>query len=287
MHHDAPRFSLPALPPAIRFLLVANVAVFLANMVLVGRLSDPADGSGFWFAFSWNGLWEGYGLGLVRLVTYQFTHSFRDPMHLLLNVLVLWFFGAMVEARLGVRGTLRLYLIGGAAGALLHLAIAAIQGQASVPLIGASGACYAFLLYATVLAPRTQVLLVFVPVPLWGLAALLVGLGAYGTFVEFATGTAGGVSHGAHLGGAAFGALAAKAGWFVAHGGADAGAGWLASWRQRLAARRQGRTQQAAAAREDRLDAILAKVKLQGLGALSPAERRFLEQQSERSRRGS
>lgn len=284
MWNDGPRFLLPTLTPAIRLLLVANVAVFVANMVLVGRLSDPSDGAGFWFAFSWSGLFEGYGLGALRLVTYQFTHSFRDPLHLLMNLLVLYFFGTMVEQRLGARGTLWLYLTGGAAGALLHLGVAALQGAADVPLVGASGACYAFLLYATCMAPRATVFLLFFPVPLWALAALLVGLGVYGTFVEFATGYGGSVAHGAHLGGAALGALAFRAGWFVGH--RDGGVPWLTGWRQRLASQRAERARRADAERELRLDEILAKVKRHGIGTLSSEERRFLEQQSQRSRRG-
>lgn len=284
MYHAGSRFPLPSLTPAIRFLLVANVAVFVANMVLFGRLSDPSDGAGFWFAFSWSGLFEGYGLGALRLVTYQFTHSFRDPLHLLMNLLVLYFFGTMVEQRLFARGTVWLYLAGGTAGALLHLGVAALQGAADVPLVGASGACYAFLLFATCMAPRATVFLLFVPVPLWALAAVLVGLGVYGTFVEFATGYGGSVAHGAHLGGAALGALACRAGWFVdPHQG---GVSWLSGWRDRLAAQRAARSRREHEQRELRLDEILAKVKQHGIGTLSGDERRFLEQQSQRSRRG-
>lgn len=278
---DAPTFDLPRPASAVRFLLVANVLVFLVNAVLFGRLSDAGGGrDGFWFAFSWAGLFDGYGLGALRVLTYQFTHSFRDPLHLLTNMLVLWFFGTMVEQRLGARGTLRLYLAGGAAGAGLHLAVAALQGQADVPLVGASGACYAFLLYATCTAPRSTVILFVFPVRLWALAALLVGLGLYATFVEFATGYAGGVSHGAHLGGAALGALAFRRGWFAAARDAEADdtfvdglwARWRAHKRQKKLASR--------VAHELQLDAILAKVKQSGLGSLTPAERRFLERMS-------
>lgn len=288
MSYDGPRSHFPALTPAIRFLLLANCAVFLANMVLVGQLSDPGRGSGgFLFACSWGGLWEGYGAGLLRLVTYQFTHSFRDPMHLAMNMVVLYFFGTMAEQRLGVRGTLRLYLAGGLAGALLHLALAAVQGHADVPLVGASGACYAFLLYATGMAPRSIVLLVFVPVPLWGLAAFLVAMGVYSTFVEFTTGFVDRVAHGAHLGGAALGAIAHRTGWFVdLRGPAGGGGSWLAALGARLRAVREQRRQRTAQQHELQLDEILAKVKRQGLAALTGAERRYLERTSQHSRSG-
>jgi membrane associated rhomboid family serine protease len=286
MSYDGPRLHFPALTPAIRFLLLANCAVFLANAALVGQLSDPGrGGGGFLFACSWSGLFEGGGFGLLRLVTYQFTHSFRDPMHLAMNLLVLYFFGTVVEQRLGPRGTLRLYLAGGLAGALLHLALAGVQGHADVPLVGASGACYAFLLYATCMAPRSIVFLVFVPVPLWGLAAFLVALGLYSTFVELATGFVDRVAHGAHLGGAALGMVAHRAGWFVdSPGQRGDGSSWLASWRARLGTARAQRQQRATQAHELQLDAILDKVKQRGLQALTTAERRFLERTSQQSR---
>lgn len=282
-----PRMQFPSVPPAIRFLLLVNGAVFLGNAMLLGRLSDPGSGSeGFWFAFSWSGLFDGYGLGLLRFVSYQFTHSFRDPMHLLMNMLVLYFFGAMAEQRLGSRGVLRLYVAGGIAGAVLHLAIASLQGDSNVPLVGASGACYAFLLYAACMAPRSTVIFFVFPVPLWGLAALLVGVGLYSTFVEFATGFAGGVSHGAHLGGAGLGALACRAGWFVDHHDAGMDSGFFAGVAQRWQAHKRAQQKQAHADREMRLDSILAKVKQSGIGSLDPGERRFLERMSARSQKG-
>jgi hypothetical protein len=202
-------------------------------------------------------------------------------------MLMLYFFGTMAEQRLGHRGAIRLYLVGGAVGALLHLVIASLQGQADVPLVGASGACYAFLLYATFMAPRSTVFLVFIPVRLWALAAVLVGLGVYSTFVEFATGYPGGVSHGAHLGGAVIGALAFRAGWFVDHrfdGGGGFFAGLLGRWR---AARAQAR-RRTDERKEERLDGTLAKVKQNGIGSLNSSEKAFLDRASANSRsRGS
>ena len=120
------RFRLP-LPPATRALFLANVAVFVANALLFGRLSDP--GRGAWFAFSWDGMWAGYGIGALRVVTYQFTHSFADVMHLLTNLLALWVFGPIAESRLGSVGTGKLYLACGACGAIGHLAAAALCGS--------------------------------------------------------------------------------------------------------------------------------------------------------------
>lgn len=289
MSYDGPRFGFPTLTPAIKQLLLVNAAVFVANILLAGRLSfsQPADG-GFWFAFSWDRLWEGYGLGLLRLVTYQFTHSFQEPMHLIGNMLVLYFFGTMAEQRLGYAGTWKLYLTGGIAGALLYLGIASLQGYQNVPLVGASGACYAFLVYAAFMAPRSMVIVIVFPLQLWILAAGLVGIGAYMTFVEFVTGFSDGTAHGAHLGGAALGALAFKANLFVDYGGyRAASAGWFGRLLHGLRQRRAAAAHKAAAEQELQLDEILAKVKQRGIGSLSPAERRFLERASQSRRGGS
>lgn len=276
------RIPLP-LPPATKLLFLANIAVFLVNTLLFGLLSDPRRGA--WFAFSWPGLFEGYGLGLVRVVTYQFTHSFVDPMHVLFNMVALWVFGPMAESRLGKEGTLRLYLWAGLAGALGHLIVASVQGMAAVPLVGASGACYGLMVYAACVEPQATIVFLIVQMPLWLLASLLTAVGAYSVFVELSQGYGGGVSHSAHLGGALLGFVAWRLGWFrswSAYGTPRTGpfARLWSAWQQR----RARRAADAAAASELQLDAILAKVKAQGLGSLRPEERRFLERMSQRGR---
>lgn len=285
MSYDSPSF--PRLTPAIKQLLLVNAIVFGVNMLLLGRLSAPAEGGGgFWFAFSWSGLFEGYGLGALRLVTYQFTHSFYDAFHFLMNMLVLFFFGTMAEMRLGYRGTWKLYLLGGAVGAIAYLLLAAALGEADVPLVGASGACYSFLVYAAFMAPRQEVIFIIVRVPLWLVAAVFVGIGVYSTFIELVTGYSGGVAHGAHLGGAAMGWLVFAQNWFRdfrPHAGGLGGP--ITRLRQQWQARQEASRARASAEKEQLLDQILAKVKEHGIGSLTPQEKKFLEKASEENRR--
>lgn len=280
MNHEGRRFYLP-LPPATKTLFLINVAVFglnLAALLLSGLLPALEGGLGRWLGFSWPGLFAGYGLGLLRVVTYQFVHSI-DPMHLVGNMISLWVFGPMAEARLGRLGTYRLYLWGGTIGAVGFVLSAAAGGYLSAPLVGASGACYALMVYAACVQPNATIVFFIVQMPLWVLAALFCAFGAYWQLIELATGIgAGGVAHSAHLGGALLGWLAFRRGWFVDHAG-DGGerpdffTALVARWR----ARRAVRQQQAADEREQNLDAILAKVKATGIGSLTAAERRFLE----------
>lgn len=284
---EAPSFHFPELTPAIKRLLLVNVGVFVINALLAGRLSEPTmGGGGAWLAFSWPKALEGYGLGALRLLSYQFVHSFQDPFHLIWNSLTLYFFGTMAEGSLGYRGTFRLYLVGGAAGALLYLGFALSLGYADVPLVGASGACYSFLVYAACMAPRMRVIVILFPVPLGLLAGILVFVGAYEQYVEVMRGSMGGVANSAHLGGAALGFLAFRRGWFRDYGSyGRIRAGFFAGWGRKWAAMRARKVQESAAASQHELDRILAKIQGSGLPSLTAGERKTLERASERARK--
>lgn len=268
MQYGDYRISFPGLTPGVKLLLLVNAGVFLLNALLQGSLS-------IWLALSWSGLWEGYGLGLVRLVTYQFVHSFGDPWHILMNMLVLYFLGTFVEGSIGRRRLLRLYVSSGVVGGLVQLLLGTFLGVPDQVVIGASGAVYGIMVYAACIAPRMRIIFIVFPIELRWLVALLVGLGAYYTYVQLVTGAPGGVAHGAHLGGALWG--------FVAHrmagrwGRLDV-AGPLRRWldeRRRREHRRKMET----------FDKLLEKVHREGMNSLSPAERRFMNKISSEMRR--
>jgi len=278
---EGPSFAFPELTPAIKRLLLVNAAVFLLNALLGGELSQGSA----WFAFSWPGLWEGYGLGLLRFVSYQFTHDWNGIGHIFWNMVSLYFFGTMAERSLGYRGTYALYLLGGIFAAVVHLGVAALQGATDVHLVGASGACYAFLLYAACMAPRVRVIVVFVPVPLGLLAGFLVFAGVYAQYIEFRTGYPDHVANSAHLGGALFGFLAYRLGWFRDYTPYVYQSSLLGGLRQRLRGWLHRRRAHHAAAEQQELDRILQKIQQQGMPSLSSGERRMLARASERAKR--
>jgi membrane associated rhomboid family serine protease len=258
-------FVWPRLTPAVKTLMLINVGVFLLNAVMVGRL-------GQWCGISWHLMWEGYGLGLVRLVTTQFVHSFSTPMHLLLNMLVFYFFGTFVEEAIGKKRLYRLYLMSGAVGGVMHSVLGLAMGS-DVPAIGASGAVYGIMVYAACMAPRMRVLFIIFPIELRWLVGVLVFIGIYMTFVSMAVGGTDGVAHGGHLGGALWGFTAyrmPRRQW--------AWTGKLRRWSDERRAR-------ASRARQEVLDQLLEKVHKQGIGSLTNAERRFLDRTSEEMRR--
>ncbi|MGE3171264.1 MAG: rhomboid family intramembrane serine protease [Planctomycetota bacterium] len=275
---SAPAFAFPELTPAIKRLLIVNGIVFLANAILGGEL-------GVWFAVSWSGLWDGYGLGLLRLVTYQFTHAFESIGHILFNMLALYFFGTMAERSLGYLGTFKLYLLGGVVAAAVHLLLAAALGQGAGSLIGASGACFAFLVYAACMAPRAMVIFIIFPIPLGILAAGLVLIGLYSQYVELRMGASGGVSHSAHLGGAAFGFAAHRLGWFRDFRPYGHEKGLLGGLGNKLRSWRQQRQADSAHAQQQEVDRILEKIQQHGMPSLSSGERRILERASSRAKK--
>lgn len=89
---------------------------------------------------------------LVTLVTSAFLHA--GWVHLAGNMLFLAVFGPTVEARLGWKRFLLLYLAAGVAGSLGH---AAAFPSSTVPLVGASGAIAGVLGAHIVLDPRARI----------------------------------------------------------------------------------------------------------------------------------
>jgi membrane associated rhomboid family serine protease len=151
---------------------------------------------------------------LPRLLAHQFLHA--DLVHLLFNMIFLWAVGGLIEAVWGGPLLASLYLSSGIVAALVHAAFA--RGSTE-PAVGASGAVAGLmgffavaharepmrlaLVAALSLAPRIR----FFSLP----AAVFLGLWALEqVFWTLMTTTIDvGVAFRAHLGGFAFGALAA------------------------------------------------------------------------------
>ncbi len=124
-------------------------------------------------------------------VTYMFLHG--GPMHLLFNMLGLFWFGARVEERLGGARFAQLYFIAGVTGALFQFVLA--PGGA---MVGASAGVFGVMMAYAVFWPK-QVFLIWgiLPMQVWMMVV------AY-TVMSIRSGVAGsrgGVADFAHLGG--------------------------------------------------------------------------------------
>jgi membrane associated rhomboid family serine protease len=119
-------------------------------------------------------------------------------------MIFLYWLGSDVAEIYGVRRFLLLYAGGAVACAVAYAATGYAAGVTDVPAIGASGAIMAVAVVGAHLFPGRTVLFMFVlPLPLWILVALYVGLDLYYPLA----GLRPWLSSAGHLGGALFGLL--------------------------------------------------------------------------------
>jgi rhomboid family protein len=157
---------------------------------------------------------------LPDLLTCMFLHG--SFMHLFGNMLFLWIYGDNVERRLGPFAYLLAYLATGVAATLTH---ALMFSSSQMPLVGASGAISGVLGFYFVWFPRNVVrMLAFLPpflLQVFEIPARWV-LGMYlviDNLLPILVSPAGGVAHGAHIGGFLAGGLVA---WLMDRRGAEA-----------------------------------------------------------------
>ncbi|MFZ1689357.1 MAG: rhomboid family intramembrane serine protease, partial [Flavobacteriales bacterium] len=197
-------------------LIIINVVVFLA-LLITGLVVILVEG-GPEMADAWMGRyvtpWLASTSDLPSLLlkpwtvlTYMFTHE--GLMHILFNMLMLWFSGRLFGDLLGERRLLGNYLLGGLAGFALFLlfanlgALRAYTGGGSI--VGASASVTAVFIGIAVYQPELSVrLLLFGSVRLKWLAVVFLLL----DLISIRNGDNSG-GHIAHLGGALYGYLAA------------------------------------------------------------------------------
>lgn len=182
-----------SLPPVTRALLLANVAIFILQMLLGPRLEMH-------FAL-WPPASAQYpgapGFAIWQLVTYGFLHG--GLTHLFFNMFALYMFGGAIERLLGRQRFITYYFVCVIGAALAQLVVISNVDSPPVPTVGASGGVFGLLLAFGMAFPQQRIMLLFPPIPmpawifvtLYGLLELYLGV----------TGTNQGVAHFAHLGG--------------------------------------------------------------------------------------
>ncbi len=290
----------------VKALILANVAVFLLDMLSNHGLRNvlmlhP---------------WYVSHLQLWRLVTYQFTHG--GIWHLLFNMYGLWLFGQGVEQLLGQRRFLQLYLFSGVVGAALWLlanwwgggmalivqedgAMGRYLYKSLVQLdamlndhpeyrlvtvyggcVGASGALFGVMAAAAMAFPNSVISLLFPPISLrmktfiWVYALLEVVM----VFDKSSN-----VAHLAHLGGMIGAFIYMRR---LRRGQGGGGGGWGGS-RLGKRSRRHGPDMDfpkyGGGPTSEEVDRVLEKMSRDGFESLTEAERRTLEEASQRLRR--
>ncbi len=191
---------------AITRLILINIAVFIAvNLLalLFTLLSGFSGPKGIEtvtrFLSLQPGLWHQLTHPWV-FITSMFLHV--GLFHLLFNMLMLYWFGRIIENLLGNRHILALYLLAGLAGGLFYLITAnLIPHLQNTYAYGASAAVMGFVVAAATLTPDSYMhLLLIGPVRLKYIALALILLDIFS--IGWMSNTGG---HFAHLGGAFFG----------------------------------------------------------------------------------
>ena len=188
------------MPPVTRALLIANVGMYLLQLLLGDSLIVwlalwpwgpshvlPLDGGGG----------VSVGFHVWQLLSYGFLHG--GLTHLAFNMLALFMFGGPVERAFGARPFLLYHAVSVVCAALAQLVVMAWFTGGFYPTLGASGGVFGLLLAFGLLWPQARIMLLFPPIPmpawlfvtLYGAAELFMGV----------TGTMAGVAHFAHLGG--------------------------------------------------------------------------------------
>ncbi|HEX6265267.1 MAG TPA: rhomboid family intramembrane serine protease [Burkholderiales bacterium] len=263
------------LTPWVKRLLIANVAVFFLQNVIPTLTMQLA----FVPALALQRPWT--------IITYMFAHG--GFMHLLFNMIGLFFFGSPLEERLGSRDFLIFWLVCGLGGAALSFAFAF-----HAPIIGASAGVYGVLLAFALFWPD-------MPIYIWGilpvkakwLVAFMFALSLMNAF----GGARDGVAHFAHLGGLAAGFLYLRFSGHRRYGG-----GMMSRLKNAVPKRRNKNLTVVPGGGEpappsqpprrrtdetrmlDDLDRVLEKISTQGIASLSADERRLLDEASRRYR---
>lgn len=205
MLYDRPYFRRPNSPisdwPVVRWIFLVNLGVFLLQNLLFAWF-----GSQFIeeiFSLSGENLRGGF---IWSLLTYGFLHG--SLLHFLLNSLLIYLFGRMLQMHLNGPLLLRLYLLSIIAGGVCFLLFHFFSPRI---LIGASAGVSGLIAFFCLLNYRERMVLFPLPIPVSGktILFLYLAIDLFGLlFFELApqqTGAA--IAHSSHLGGFLFGCL--------------------------------------------------------------------------------
>lgn len=196
-------------------LIIINLAVFVVMGVVM--VITMVSGLGDW----WTAIHEQFQIParfsefVTRpwtILTYMFMHDLSGILHILFNMLIMYWFGRLFVEYLGSDKLVALYLLGGIAGGVVYLLayniipFFATQAEAHrIGMVGASASVNAIIVATATLLPNYTFFLLFIgPVRIKYIAAVFVFLSFLGTV----GGNAGGDL--AHLGGALMGFIYMK-----------------------------------------------------------------------------
>ncbi len=207
----------PFLGSALGYLIMINIVIFLfqsagflqEHRLYEGRIETMQFGSLARSDLTADHQWW-------RLFSYMFVHAVPVPLHVGLNMLMVFVCGRVVQSFLGGRALVQIYILGGLLGGIAHVLVF------PDPIVGASAAAYALLVALGMLIPERRVfvllgLILPVRMRVKYLVAGMVAVTVIFFFIDVIAGPDAdiamitNVGHLAHLGGALAGYLYCKA----------------------------------------------------------------------------
>lgn len=268
----------------LKWILLTTIGVFVLEKIFELWFQQTPVVAGFFvnfFALSPAALGDGL---IWTLVTYALLHG--SLLHILGNMLIVFFMGRELEPVLGPKKLAQLYVTGAAAGGVLWLVVRLLIDGG--PLVGASASALALLtVFACIYPNKSITLLLYFVIPVTikpkYLAFIALAISLFGLFFFELPGADGSrTAHSAHLGGM-------LAGWLffhfaVAHPQREARqpSVELPSWFKKKTGIRktQGRFSVNITNRKvlkEEVDRILDKINSKGFGALSEEEKKVLD----------
>lgn len=180
-------------------LVVVVGCVYLLQLMTRQAGNEQVDLVAEWGRFDLARIYKGE---VWRLVTAFFLHDSNNAFHFLFNVVVLYWFGSILEGVYGTKELVTFYLVAGVVVSLAKFVTYAAGFLVPVPSLGASGAVTAVLvLFACHFPNRRLWFFMLIPLPAWMIVTGLILfdlLGVMGLRRD-------NVNYIAHLFGAAFG----------------------------------------------------------------------------------
>jgi membrane associated rhomboid family serine protease len=165
----------------VRILMIINVAVWFIGIVIIEQYFLKAP-----YITSWLGLTP-YDLlrnfFVWQPLTYLFIHAV-SPMHIIFNMILLWWLGGQLERVWGTKFFALFYFVSGIGAAFLYsfavVGYVLISGQKellAVPVVGASAALFGLLVaYGMLFGEQTVYFMFFFPMKAKYFVALLAGI---------------------------------------------------------------------------------------------------------------
>jgi membrane associated rhomboid family serine protease len=198
--------SFPPFTHWVKRIIIACAAIYFVQVVL-GAIAPKGEG----YLIDVGSLIPAAVLHgwIWQLITYSFLHA--SVGHVLVNMLMLWMFGAQEELDWGSKKFLEFYLfcVAGAALTTIAVAYSPLPGVIpTTPTVGASGGVYGVLMAFGMLYGDREIFMF--PLPFMMKAKYMVAIMIFLVVIATFQPSHGGIANFAHLGGLLFGFLYVK-----------------------------------------------------------------------------